>query len=115
MKSSKRGSKRSPIQSGENPPVDISNTENVVAYLFYGDRSIYPACRTYSGGLGVLAGDTLRSAADLGLASGCSHPRSPQRILSASISMQTERSRKRIALDTGRRVDTGRAAHNRDG
>ena len=66
MKSSKRGSKRSPIQSGENPPVDISNTENVVAY-FSMEIAVLPSMPTYSGGLGVLAGDTLRSAADLGL------------------------------------------------
>jgi len=66
MKSGKRGSKRSPIQSGENPPVDISNTENVVAY-FSMEIAVLPSMPTYSGGLGVLAGDTLRSAADLGL------------------------------------------------
>ena len=29
--------------------------------------AIHPAMPTYSGGLGVLAGDTLRSAADLGI------------------------------------------------
>ncbi len=29
--------------------------------------AIHPAMPTYSGGLGVLAGDTLRSAADLGV------------------------------------------------
>src|SRR3954452_21000207 len=66
MKSSKRGSKRSPIQAGENPPVDISNAENVVAY-FSMEIAVLPAIPTYSGGLGVLAGDTLRSAADLAL------------------------------------------------
>ncbi len=66
MKSGKRGSKRSPIQAGENPPVDISNTENVVAY-FSMEIAVLPSMPTYSGGLGVLAGDTLRSAADLGL------------------------------------------------
>ena len=29
--------------------------------------AIHPSMPTYSGGLGVLAGDTLRSAADLGI------------------------------------------------
>src|SRR5271170_6715307 len=37
----------------------------VVAY-FSMEIAINPAMPTYSGGLGVLAGDTLRSAADLG-------------------------------------------------
>src|SRR5450631_2401857 len=66
MKSGKRVRKSSPIQTGENPPVDISNTENVVAY-FSMEIAVLPSMPTYSGGLGVLAGDTLRSAADLGL------------------------------------------------
>src|SRR3954468_14588002 len=66
MKSVRRGSKRSPIQAGDNPPVDSSNTENVVAY-FSMEVAVLPSMPTYSGGLGVLAGDTLRSAADLGL------------------------------------------------
>src|SRR6202167_5713372 len=38
----------------------------VVAY-FSMEIAINPAMPTYSGGLGVLAGDTLRSAADLGV------------------------------------------------
>src|SRR5271168_2552252 len=37
----------------------------VVAY-FSMEIAINPAMPTYSGGLGILAGDTLRSAADLG-------------------------------------------------
>jgi starch phosphorylase len=37
-----------------------------VAY-FSMEIAINPGMNTYSGGLGVLAGDTLRSAADLGL------------------------------------------------
>jgi starch phosphorylase len=41
-------------------------TSGVVAY-FSMEIAINPAMPTYSGGLGVLAGDTLRSAADLGV------------------------------------------------
>src|ERR1700677_3559518 len=41
-------------------------TTGVVAY-FSMEIAINPAMPTYSGGLGVLAGDTLRSAADLGV------------------------------------------------
>jgi starch phosphorylase len=41
-------------------------TAGVVAY-FSMEIAINPAMPTYSGGLGVLAGDTLRSAADLGV------------------------------------------------
>ncbi|MDR3774483.1 MAG: alpha-glucan family phosphorylase [Terracidiphilus sp.] len=41
-------------------------TAGVVAY-FSMEAAIDPAMPTYSGGLGVLAGDTLRSAADLGV------------------------------------------------
>jgi starch phosphorylase len=41
-------------------------TAGVVAY-FSMEIAIHPGMPTYSGGLGVLAGDTLRSAADLGL------------------------------------------------
>src|SRR5580704_10149062 len=37
-----------------------------VAY-FSMEIAIHPAMPTYSGGLGILAGDTLRSAADLGI------------------------------------------------
>jgi len=41
-------------------------TEGIVAY-FSMEIAIDPSMPTYSGGLGVLAGDTLRSAADMGL------------------------------------------------
>ena len=41
-------------------------TTGVVAY-FSMEIAINPAMPTYSGGLGILAGDTLRSAADLGV------------------------------------------------
>src|SRR5579862_2835583 len=44
------------------PPV----TPSRVAY-FSMEIALDPAVPTYSGGLGVLAGDTLRSAADLGV------------------------------------------------
>jgi starch phosphorylase len=46
-------------------PDEITQT-GVVAY-FSMEIAINPAMPTYSGGLGMLAGDTLRSAADLGL------------------------------------------------
>ena len=51
--------------------VEIVNARNIpqsgqVAY-FSMEIAIHPAMPTYSGGLGVLAGDTLRSAADLGV------------------------------------------------
>jgi starch phosphorylase len=45
---------------------EIFPTEGLVAY-FSMEIAINPAMPTYSGGLGVLAGDTLRSAADLGV------------------------------------------------
>ena len=41
-------------------------TAGIVAY-FSMEIAIHPNMPTYSGGLGVLAGDTLRSAADLGV------------------------------------------------
>src|SRR6202521_243562 len=41
-------------------------SSGLVAY-FSMEIAINPAMPTYSGGLGVLAGDTLRSAADLGV------------------------------------------------
>src|ERR1700691_5212213 len=45
---------------------EITPTSGQVAY-FSMEIAIHPAMPTYSGGLGVLAGDTLRSAADLGM------------------------------------------------
>jgi glycogen phosphorylase len=50
-----------PYGSGENP-----GQSGIVAY-FSMEIAISPAMPTYSGGLGVLAGDTLRAAADMGL------------------------------------------------
>ena len=46
--------------------MDLSDRGGVVAY-FSMEIAIAPDMPTYSGGLGVLAGDTMRSAADLGL------------------------------------------------
>ena len=45
---------------------DISNTERAIAY-FSMEIGIDAEMPTYSGGLGVLAGDTIRSAAALNL------------------------------------------------
>jgi len=45
---------------------DISNAERVIAY-FSMEIGIDAEMPTYSGGLGILAGDTIRSAADLNL------------------------------------------------
>src|SRR5258708_17692831 len=42
--------------------------ENRIVAYFSMEIAINPAMPTYSGGLGVLAGDTLRAAADVGLA-----------------------------------------------
>src|ERR1700748_3521871 len=43
-----------------------SNESNRIAY-FSMEIAVAPEMPTYSGGLGVLAGDTLRAAADMGL------------------------------------------------
>src|SRR5271163_1283651 len=51
-----------PYPSGEYP-----GHNGIVAY-FSMEIAITPAMPTYSGGLGVLAGDTIRAAADMGLA-----------------------------------------------
>src|ERR1700760_3593391 len=48
------------------PSFTTSNDNNRIAY-FSMEIAVSPQMPTYSGGLGVLAGDTLRSAADLGL------------------------------------------------
>ena len=47
----------------------MSNTpDNPIAIAYFSvEIGLDPAMRTYSGGLGVLAGDTLRAAADLGI------------------------------------------------
>ena len=55
----------------------------MVAY-FSMEIAINPAMPTYSGGLGVLAGDTLRSAADLGVPLVAFTPGSSQGILPAA-------------------------------
>ena len=52
---------RQPYYSGEYP-----GQSRLVAY-FSMEIAITPAIPTYSGGLGVLAGDTLRAAADMAL------------------------------------------------
>jgi glycogen phosphorylase len=54
-----------------NPPkgsgaIADRDPDGIVAY-FSMEIALLPSIPTYSGGLGVLAGDTLRSAADLGL------------------------------------------------
>ena len=46
--------------------LSFPDNDGVIAY-FSMEIAIAPEIPTYSGGLGVLAGDTLRSAADLGL------------------------------------------------
>jgi glucan phosphorylase len=51
-----------PSSSSEEYP----GQSGIIAY-FSMEIAITPEIRTYSGGLGVLAGDTLRAAADLGL------------------------------------------------
>jgi glycogen phosphorylase len=57
---------RFPIQSEEVASQAIGDESGMVAY-FSMEIAILPTMPTYSGGLGVLAGDTLRSAADRGL------------------------------------------------
>ena len=46
--------------------IDCAGNNHLVAY-FSMEIAVSPAIPTYSGGLGVLAGDTLRAAADMGL------------------------------------------------
>src|ERR1700744_2281965 len=48
------------------PSFTTSNDNNRIAY-FSMEIAVSPEMPTYSGGLGVLAGDTLRAGADLGL------------------------------------------------
>ena len=54
------------LKSGSSNPLRPAATEGMVGY-FSMEIAIEPSMPTYSGGLGVLAGDTLRSAADLGV------------------------------------------------
>ena len=55
-----------PVHAEELYSIASPEQEGVVAY-FSMEIALSPEAPTYSGGLGVLAGDTLRSAADLGL------------------------------------------------
>jgi glycogen phosphorylase len=57
---------RFPIHSEEVAALEIGDEGGMVAY-FSMEIAILPSMPTYSGGLGVLAGDTLRAAADQGL------------------------------------------------
>jgi len=59
----------------------------LVAY-FSMEIAINPRMPTYSGGLGVLAGDTLRSAADLGVPLVAFHALASQGILPAASGQQ---------------------------
>src|SRR3984893_13635199 len=54
------------LKSGSLNAVHLAASEGMVGY-FSMEIAIEPSMPTYSGGLGVLAGDTLRSAADLGV------------------------------------------------
>jgi starch phosphorylase len=54
------------LKSGSSNLIRPATMEGMVGY-FSMEIAIEPSMPTYSGGLGVLAGDTLRSAADLGL------------------------------------------------
>jgi glycogen phosphorylase len=62
------GTRRNMVQSTHSQffPYEVVPGAGQVAY-FSMEIAIQPSMPTYSGGLGVLAGDTLRSAADLGL------------------------------------------------
>ena len=65
--------------------------------------AITPDMPTYSGGLGVLAGDTMRSAADLGLGTMRRHAYCIAKDISTSISIRTRGSdRGRSALAAGK-------------
>jgi starch phosphorylase len=54
------------LRPGSLNAVRFAASEGMVGY-FSMEIAIEPSMPTYSGGLGVLAGDTLRSAADVGL------------------------------------------------
>jgi glycogen phosphorylase len=54
------------VKPGNLNAVRLAASEGMVGY-FSMEIAIEPSMPTYSGGLGVLAGDTLRSAADMGL------------------------------------------------
>lgn len=55
-----------PVASNRPFSYEAIPSSGYVGY-FSMEIAIHPSMPTYSGGLGVLAGDTLRSAADLGL------------------------------------------------
>src|SRR5271169_7179637 len=57
---------RFPVQTDDVASLEIADESGMVAY-FSMEIAIQPSMPTYSGGLGVLAGDTLRAAADRGL------------------------------------------------
>src|SRR5690242_16409441 len=54
------------LKTGNLNAIRFAASEGMVGY-FSMEIAIEPSMPTYSGGLGVLAGDTLRSAADVGL------------------------------------------------
>ncbi len=55
------------MQFSSRIPAEVLNSDtNIIAY-FSMEIAVLPEMPTYSGGLGVLAGDTLRSASDMGL------------------------------------------------
>ena len=58
-----------------------TQVQAVIAY-FSMEVGIDPSLPTYSGGLGVLAGDTLRAAADLGVPYGRNYIIVPQGLFS---------------------------------
>ena len=70
--------------------------------------AITPAMPTYSGGLGVLAGDTLRAAADMRASAGCGHVGSPQRLCQAASGCERRAERGGPAVGSGSHSDPGR-------
>src|SRR5271156_1743404 len=56
---------RYPVQAIQSPPASFDLSTRQIAY-FSMEIALSKALPTYSGGLGMLAGDTLRSAADTG-------------------------------------------------
>jgi starch phosphorylase len=57
---------RSPVQTAQSSPAPFDISSRRIAY-FSMEIALAKALPTYSGGLGMLAGDTLRSAADTGV------------------------------------------------
>ena len=64
----RRGETKKTMQAKKSKPFSYEKfpSDGLVAY-FSMEIAINPSMPTYSGGLGVLAGDSLRSAADLGV------------------------------------------------